>query len=136
MSHTVKATVTNPPPAPGHADETKPSSKRDEITEVLRQEPLPQDEVPSQASMMMLADIIESSDWVDDVNMEMGRASGIQTEPRTTAETSSDRPRFIEADEPRPPKVLMENPDNVPLELRSQIQIYATNEYAYISFKF
>lgn len=30
--------------------------------------------------------------------------------------------------EPKPPKVLMEDPSAVPLELRSQIQQYATNE--------
>lgn len=30
--------------------------------------------------------------------------------------------------EPKPPKVLMENPLATPLELRAQIQIYATNE--------
>lgn len=30
--------------------------------------------------------------------------------------------------EPKPPKVLMEDPDTTPLELLSQIQIYATNE--------
>lgn len=29
---------------------------------------------------------------------------------------------------PKPPKVLMENPNATPLELRSQIQLYATNE--------
>jgi hypothetical protein len=29
----------------------------------------------------------------------------------------------------RPPKVLMENPSTTPLELRAQIQLYATNEY-------
>lgn len=30
--------------------------------------------------------------------------------------------------QPKPPKVLMENPNAVPLELRSQIQMYATTE--------
>lgn len=29
---------------------------------------------------------------------------------------------------PKPPKVLMENPKETPLELRAQIQHYATNE--------
>lgn len=35
--------------------------------------------------------------------------------------------------EPKPPKVLMENPDTTPLELLSQIQIYATNELRILS---
>lgn len=30
--------------------------------------------------------------------------------------------------EPKPPKVLMKDPKEKPLELRSQIQFYATNE--------
>lgn len=128
MSHTVTATETNPPPIPGHADKTKPSSKRDRVTEAVPQETHPQEEVPSQASMMMLADIVESSDWMDDVNTEIGRAGGIQAEPQTVTEASSTQTPFIEAHEPKPPKVLMENPDDVPLELQSQIQIYATNE--------
>ena len=29
---------------------------------------------------------------------------------------------------PKPPKVLMKDPESTPLELRSQIQLYATNE--------
>lgn len=129
MSHTVTTTKTNPPPIPGHADETKPSSERDRVAEALPQEPLPQGEVPSQASMIALADIIESSDWVDAVNTEIDRASGIQVEPLPAVGASNDgRPHFIEEHEPKPPKVLMENPDDVPLELQSQIQICATNE--------
>lgn len=128
MSQTVTTTETNPPPIPGHADETKPSSKRNRVAEALPQEPLPQDEVPSQASMMMLADIVESSDWMDTVNMEIDRASRMQAGPLLTMETSSGRSHSIEEHEPKPPKVLMENPGEVPLELRSQIQIYATNE--------
>ena len=128
MSHTVTTTETNPPPIPGHADETKPSSKRDRVAGTVPQEPLSQDKVPSQSSMMMLADIIESPQWADDVNTEICQASGIRVQPRTTAEASSIRTCFNEAHEPKPPKVLMENPDDVPLELQSQIQIYATNE--------
>lgn len=120
-------TETNPPPIPGHADEARPSPKRDLLAEALPQEPLPQEEVPSQASMMMLADVIESPDRVDTVHTETDRASGIQVEPLATMETSKGRPHSIRG-EPKPPKVFMENPDDVPLELQSQIQIYATNE--------
>ena len=124
MSRTVTTTETNPPPIPGHADETKHSSRRNRVAEALPQEPLPQDEVPSQASMTMLADIIESSD----VSAEIDRPSGIQPKPLPTTETSSGQPHSTEERESKPPKVLMENPSDVPLELQSQIQIYATNE--------
>jgi hypothetical protein len=78
--------------------------------------------------MMVLAEIVESPDWMDNVNTEIDRASGIQVEPRTRAEASSVGTRCIEEHEPKPPKVFMENPDDVPLELQSQIQICATNE--------
>ena len=131
MSYTVATTETTPPPIPGHADETKPSQKRDRIADAVPQEPLPQGEAPSQASMLMLTDIIESSDWVDDVNAEIGE---IQVEPRSPTETSSDLTHFFEEHEPKPPKVLMDNPHDVPLELQAQIQIYATNECNYFSF--
>ena len=36
--------------------------------------------------------------------------------------------------EPKPPKVLMKDPKSVPLELCSQIQLYATTEYALFPF--
>ena len=137
MSCTVQPTETNPPPLPGHADGMKPSLKRDYVAEALPQGPLPQDEVPTQASMIMLADIVESPDWVDAVNMEIDRARGVQVESplaierppsRPKSESFDDRSDSIEEREPKPPKVLMEDPDDIPLELQSQIQIYATNE--------
>lgn len=126
MSQTVARTETNPPPIPGHADETKPSLKRDHVAEALPQEPLASGEVPSQASMVISADIAESSHWVDSVTAGTDRADGMQAGP--PLETSSVRPHSVEEHEPKPPKVLMQNPNDVPLELQSQIQIYATNE--------
>lgn len=43
---------------------------------------------------------------------------------------SSSIPEGYDIDrfEPKPPKVLMDNPDAVPLDLKSQIQLYATTE--------
>ena len=128
MSKAVATTETNPPPVPGHADETKPSPKRDHIAEALPQELLPQDKVPTQASMVKLTNVIESADWVDTMNTEADRANRVQVEHPPGIETSDARSLSIREHEPKPPKVLMENPDDVPLELRSQIQIYATNE--------
>lgn len=34
--------------------------------------------------------------------------------------------------EPKPPKVLMDDPNAIPLELRAQIQLYATTEFVYV----
>lgn len=135
MSDSVVTTETNPPPVPGHADELKPSLERDRLAEALPQEQLSPDEVPTQTSMMVLTGTIESPDWVDDVNTEMDRAREAEVEspkeehppPGPILETFS-RPDSIEEYEPKPPKVLMEDPDDTPLELQSQIQIYATNE--------
>ena len=144
MSNTVTTTETNPPPIPGHADVLKPSLTRDRVTEALNQEPLSPDEVPTQASMMVLPGTIESPDWADDVDTEIDRAGGVQVESPKPMEYLPPIPRFgtldsrldsIEQHESKPPKVLMEDPDSVPLELQSQIQIYATNEYAYPLFR-
>lgn len=140
MSHTVTATETYPPPIPGHADELEPSSERDRVAEALPQEPLPDGKVPTQASIMVLTGTVESPDWADTVNTEIDRVRGARVESPTTTEpppprpkseildSRPDRPDSIEEHEPKPPKVLMEDPDDVPLELQSQIQIYATNE--------
>jgi hypothetical protein len=42
--------------------------------------------------------------------------------------SESDNMDRVSIWEPKPPKVLMEDPQATPLELRSQIQLYATNE--------
>lgn len=44
------------------------------------------------------------------------------------SKTGDDEEYEIDRWEPKPPKVLMENSNDVPLELRSQIQMYATTE--------
>ncbi|KAA1466694.1 alpha/beta-hydrolase [Dentipellis sp. KUC8613] len=53
-------------------------------------------------------------------------------EKRRPAEVEDEDPDInwedIERWEPKPPKVLMEDPNSTPLEIRSQIQQYATNE--------
>lgn len=42
--------------------------------------------------------------------------------------TISDEDHDVNYYEPKPPKILMENPNTTPLELRSQIQMYAAME--------
>lgn len=72
--------------------------------------------VQSQAEMMG-HDVVENSSPKD------SRAS--------SATIKEDDPEYEDALsywEPKPPKVLMKDPNEQPLELRSQIQIYATNE--------
>ena len=66
-----------------------------------------------------------------------GGNGGSRTSSETAAPVSAqdqmlkDDPNYDDALsfwEPKPPKVLMKNPEDTPLELRGQIQLYATNE--------
>lgn len=61
-----------------------------------------------------------------DRGYQLGSAS-VPLTARVHANESSDD-YDIDFWEPKPPKVLMENNNAVPLELRSQIQLYATTE--------
>jgi len=87
--------------------------------------------------MMVLTGTLESPDWMDSVNKEIDRAGGVQVESPTTMERPPSWPKLESPDSRHGsaegygfelPKVLMENPGDAPLELQSQIQIYATNE--------
>lgn len=105
--------------------------------EALSQELLPHEKTTTEASMMVLTGTLGSPDWMDSVNREIDRAGGVQVESPTTMEDPSSWPKLESPDsqhgsseghELKLPKVLMEDPGDVPLELQSQIQIYATNE--------
>ncbi len=65
---------------------------------------------------------------------ECSSGKGKQSRPsvRSLAGVKEDDPNYEDALsfwEPKPPKVFMKDPEEQPLELRSQIQIYALNEY-------
>jgi len=137
LNHTVLTAGTNPLPIPGGVGEPKPPSTGVYVAEALSQEPLPQEKGTTDASMMVLTGTLESPDWMDAVNKEIDRAGGVEVESPTTMERPSSWPKLESPDshgdsseghELKLPKVLMENPGDVPLELQSQIQIYATNE--------
>lgn len=59
-----------------------------------------------------------------------GKSKAVDVEESTAKSIADDHD--IDLWEPKPPKVLMEDPASVPLELRSQIQQYATTEYAIV----
>ena len=137
LTHAIVTTGVDPPPIPGDTGEPKPSSTGGHVAEALSQEPLPHEKGTVETSMMVLTGTLESPDWMDSVNKEIDRAGGVEVESPTTMERPSSWPKLESPDsrrdsseghELKPPKVLMENPGDVPLELRSQIQIYATNE--------
>lgn len=122
-------TVTNKPPQPGHADVLKPSHER------LERPPKVEGEVygPGEIVMSQQATLDEH-----DISSDEKNRNGNTKEKSIVSRTTSSAPvsstsRNLEDDEierwePKPPKVLMENSSSIPLELRSQIQMYASTE--------
>lgn len=113
----------NPPPEPGHFDALRPSQERldDAKTQVAKGEPVVQDEanVGTQASMLR-------QDGAGRAKFDgKGKASPAPSINQSVKDGDVDG---LDIFEPRPPKVLMDDPDAVPLELREQIQMYSTNE--------
>ena len=81
-------------------------------------------DVQSQREMMAQGD--------DEKNHGPGKAEAARWGPQQSVrDTDADYDEALSFWEPKPPKVLMEDPNEAPLELRSQIQLYATNEWVY-----
>jgi len=114
----VVSTVTNDPPKPGSAEPLEPqlglhARSNDQNSQVYG----PGKFVVTQAEMLE-HDSHEA-------------CSSIESRTPVIKETPDNCD--IDLYEPKPPKVLMENPNATPLELRSQIQLYATTEYVLLS---
>ncbi|KAF9028446.1 alpha/beta-hydrolase [Hymenopellis radicata] len=103
----VRTTNSNPPPKPGHADTLKPSVERVE----KEAEKVDADLQGVQNQDEMLRD---------------GRPESPL--PHEPDQAGPGKIQYNEALEPVPPKVLMKDPNATPLELCSQIQLYATTE--------
>ncbi|KAG5648902.1 hypothetical protein DXG03_000251 [Asterophora parasitica] len=121
----VVLTKTNPPPKPGHSDTLKPSKKRLEAEATEQSSNTVPDQNVKAQSEMLKGDSPEASS-------SQGGSS-----PRQTSSENHSNSKPIQDDsddynidlwEPKPPKVLMNDSNEVPLELRSQIQLYATTE--------
>ncbi|KAL5508275.1 hypothetical protein ACEPAH_5894 [Sanghuangporus vaninii] len=97
-----------PPPKPGHTDTLVPSRER-----VSEEQASKADGTEPSLSQ---AEMLENDGDAREANRS------VYVDPKRTDEET------IRSWYPKPPKVLMENPNAVPLELRSQIQLYATNE--------
>jgi hypothetical protein len=105
-------TESYPPPRPGHADTLKPSNERvaaDSVSEQSAHEGISQREMLVSAPNEPCKEMSPPDD------------EGVQ----------GQKEKWV----PKPPKVLMEDPSATPLELRSQIQMYATNECVYIPIR-
>ncbi|KAH9482748.1 AB hydrolase superfamily protein C4A8.06c [Psilocybe cubensis] len=132
----VVTTVTNVPPRPGDADTLKPLdglAQRGQVTDsniygpgkpVQTQEQMLTDsQSPSFLNNREKAAQHLTSGHIDVNSIDVDPAQGVTSS--IEKDISEDD---IENWHPKPPKVLMENPNAVPLELRSQIQMYATTE--------
>ncbi|KAI0700770.1 alpha/beta-hydrolase [Cytidiella melzeri] len=144
----VAPTSTNPPPEPGHADTLYPSSGRlkEQVgqrlaksveegqaissAKIIGTDELKDESVKKQDEMLQDAEEYKDSEKPGDQKTRPSR-SGASGSGSPQDPLSTNDPNYAAALafwEPKPPKVLMEDPDAQPLELRGQIQLYATNE--------
>ncbi|KAI0677037.1 alpha/beta-hydrolase [Trametes maxima] len=129
-------TQTNPPPPPGHADKLKPDDGRqtDQADKRLEQSIQKGEEVHAADLQDSPGDIGSQKEMLAD---HPKSRSGSPAESDSTREETNLKqdnewgPSYDSVRdfwEPKPPKVLMEDPNATPLELRAQIQLYATTE--------
>ncbi len=131
-------TQTDPPPQPGHADKLKPDAGEvaDQASQRLEQSIQRGEEVHS-ADLKDYPDGAPSQQEMQEkggVDAPTGGTTPVDTarsSPESKHENDHDLDPDISLDmwEPKPPKVLMLDPNATPLELRAQIQLYATTEY-------
>ncbi|CCM05570.1 uncharacterized protein FIBRA_07797 [Fibroporia radiculosa] len=142
----VMPTSTNPPPKPGHADVLQPSDERmTSEVEARLEEGIKSGNVVSSGDISEHAEKIGSQQEMFEESGPDGSDAPVSSTPdaklchSTNGESSeATQANNIQSDpnydaaidfwQPKPPKVLMEDPNSRPLELRSQIQLYATNE--------
>lgn len=138
----IRRTQTNVPPPPGHADTLDPSLQRVEEQDALRAEAHEDGITIDEADTRHTdgGELKSQNDMLHDAGLEPGESTGDATSGsgQSTAVGSPDvqgddgKAEVTEEDldrwEPKPPKVLMNDPNAVPLEVLAQIQQYATNE--------
>ncbi|KAI0082430.1 alpha/beta-hydrolase [Panus rudis PR-1116 ss-1] len=119
-------TRTNLPPDPGYADTLRPSMGRlsEQIEKRLERSNQEGRSVHtgelSETNVGSQADMLRRAPTTND-----------RTSPPHTSNSAEGDPNYdlaVNYWEPKPPKVLMNNHQETPLELRAQIQLYATNE--------
>lgn len=121
-------TTSNSPPNPGHADTLRPSSERLEKERIKTGafEKDRQADVTSQKEMLDdTKNVSPGNISAEEKSSSNGNGNGNQK-----ANIESDLPDLHDIDfwQPKPPKVLMDNPRDVPWEMRSQIHMYAETE--------
>jgi hypothetical protein len=126
----IRESKTNPPPKPGHADTLNPNAARleeqDALRDEARQEQISVSEL--QARQTDEHGVKNQSEMINAGVAEGASADALTRVDSTVGGEAKSEPDDVERWEPKPPKVLMNEPDAVPLEVLSQIQQYATNE--------
>jgi hypothetical protein len=133
----VPEATNQPPPVPGHADTSELGLER--IEEGKKREDDGSDQVvQSQGQMFRGMSEAERRGGVPPPKNQRDTSSSAPSEGNvnlkgksTSGEGLTDKQLGDVAGrwQPKPHKVLMENPDDTPLELRSQIQLYAETEW-------
>ncbi|KAF5333486.1 hypothetical protein D9611_002644 [Ephemerocybe angulata] len=119
--------TTNPPPKPGEVDTLKPSLARAEVEERGLDVPQGHYAVETQEEMLEKYPSPDPAPAMVDSAKDLSTGETSRGKEGRSVDVKSPE-EIIEDWEPKPAKVLMENPSQTPLELRSQIQMYATTE--------
>ncbi|PPR04039.1 hypothetical protein CVT24_010614 [Panaeolus cyanescens] len=121
----------NAPPKPGDTDTLKPEpdrlARREGDLEKRTEDP--GTAIKSQSEM--LSDAPNEDEIVVDKRsnpIPRGDTRLSNDSSQSSSSRQSDLDEDLERWEPKPPKVLMKSPEAIPLELRSQIQMYAPTE--------
>ncbi|GLB33981.1 putative steryl acetyl hydrolase [Lyophyllum shimeji] len=111
----------NPPPKPGHADTLIPSERC--VSHCKDKE----DVTPSPENVRTEAEMLREGAPDDQVLDQKENIPNLRQSSSGSGEGKADDYE-LSSWEPKPPKVMMQDPNAVPLELHSQIQLYATTE--------
>lgn len=133
MSKRVSTAKSSPPPVPGHADTLEPGPERVKRS-LGRNTGDSGEDAPSQAEMFEGMSDYERRNGVPSPTHNRDTSSTAASDNNKGKSTSRDKlsdeemEDLVDRWQPKPPKVLMDNPEDTPLELRSQIQLYAATE--------
>lgn len=138
--------TSNLPPKPGDADTLRPnkSTLQERTNKSSESSPATNGKIQSQEEMLGNNEPIGDRDGSagaasegENGDMHGGQVNHSK-DPGSSSVSANGQgddsaPYDIDQWEPKPPKVFMENPEAVPLELHSQIQLYATTESVFHS---
>lgn len=131
----IKETESNPPPKPGRADTLQPNKHRVRESH-QEEEPKPDADLKQKEMLSSDEPSLNQNGLQNGSKMPSSDSSmSSQQESRPSKqESSTSQESDASSWMPKPPKVLMEDDNATPLELRSQIQLYATNEYVLLGW--